>query len=118
MEVNMQWSCIRDNEEHVELRRSGGVLMMMLKSLLLIEPEGDGFSALFKSMFPILKAELEYLVNGGDVLLDGFNSKMLRSALMSAESSGNQLDDSKIKDLFVFFASSNSNMHSTNTSVS
>ncbi|CAI8586853.1 unnamed protein product [Vicia faba] len=110
---------------------------VLLQSLLLIEPEGDGFSALFKSVFPILKAELESLVNGGDVLLDEFNSEMLewdcssffihlsygnlrplnakvmvcifwrlRSALMSAESSGNQLDDSKIKDLFVFFASS------------
>ncbi|KAL5057797.1 hypothetical protein RYX36_029401 [Vicia faba] len=50
---------------------------VLLQSLLLIEPEGDGFSALFKSVFPILKAELESLVNGGDVLLDEFNSEML-----------------------------------------
>ncbi|CAK8538792.1 unnamed protein product [Lathyrus sativus] len=112
-------------------------LFVLLQSLLLIKPKSDGFSALFKSVFPILKAELESLVNAGDVLLDEFNSEMLDwdcssffdhllyanlrplnakvmvcifwrliSALMSVESSGNRLDDSKIKDLFVFFASS------------
>ncbi|KAI5444030.1 hypothetical protein KIW84_012591 [Lathyrus oleraceus] len=110
---------------------------VLLQSLLLVKSKGDGFSALFKSVFPILKAELESLVNAGDFLLDEFNSEMLDwdcssffdhllyanlrplnakvmvcifwrliSALMSAESSGNRLDDSMIKDLFVFFASS------------
>ncbi|KAL5057799.1 hypothetical protein RYX36_029403 [Vicia faba] len=46
-------------------------------SLLLKKPEGDGFYALFKCAFPILKAGLESLVNGGDVLLDEFNFEML-----------------------------------------
>jgi hypothetical protein len=32
--------------------------------------KGDDFSALFESVFPILKAEWESLVNAGDVLLD------------------------------------------------
>ncbi|PNX94133.1 U3 small nucleolar RNA-associated protein, partial [Trifolium pratense] len=107
---------------------------VLLQSLLLIKPKGDEFSALFGSVFPILKAEWESLVNAGDVLLDEFNSEVLdwdcsaffdqllyanlRSLnakvmvcifwklIMSADSSGNLLDDSKIKDLFVFFASS------------
>ncbi|GAU49365.1 hypothetical protein TSUD_252390 [Trifolium subterraneum] len=110
---------------------------VLFQSLLLIKTKGDDFSALFESVFPILKAEWESLVNAGDVLLDEFNSQVLDwdcsaffdhllyanlrslnakvmvcifwrliAPLMSADSSGNLLDDSKIKDLFVFFASS------------
>ncbi|AET00469.2 uncharacterized protein At3g06530 isoform X2 [Medicago truncatula] len=111
---------------------------VLLQSLVLIKPKGDNdFSALFESVFPILKAEWESSVNAGDVLLDEFNSEVLDlnsdcsaffdqllyaklgplnakvmscifwrliKALVSEKSSGNLLDDSKIKDLFVFFA--------------
>ncbi|WJX64702.1 hypothetical protein P8452_49448 [Trifolium repens] len=111
---------------------------VLFQALLLIKTKGDDFSALFESVFPILKAEWESLVNAGDVLLDEFNSEVLDwdcsaffdhllyanlrslnakvmvcifwrliAPLMSADSAGNLLDDSKIKDLFVFFASSN-----------
>ncbi|KAE9614797.1 hypothetical protein Lal_00036146 [Lupinus albus] len=129
-----------DNCSDLELSKT--LFFFVVLQSLLIKPKGDDFSALFESVFPILKAEWKSLVTAGDVLLEEFNSEMLDwdcsaffdhlsvaslrplntkllvcifwrllSALISVVPSDILLDDdnkwiSRIKDLFVFFATS------------
>ncbi|XP_061353134.1 uncharacterized protein At3g06530 [Gastrolobium bilobum] len=127
-----------------DLELSKTLFFFVLLQSLLRNPKGDDFSALFESVFPILKAEWESFVTAGDAFLDEFNSEVLDwdcsafldhllyanlrplnakimvcifwrllATLISAVPSDIPLDDddddkwvSKIKDLFVFFASS------------
>ncbi|XP_027329398.1 uncharacterized protein At3g06530 isoform X2 [Abrus precatorius] len=129
-------------ESCCNLELSKTLFFFVLLQSLMINPKGGDISALFESVFPILKAEWETLVTAGDVLLNELNSEVLDwdcsaffdhllyanlrplnakvmicifwrllTALISAVPSNILLHDddkwvSKIRDLFVFFASS------------
>ncbi|KAK7300089.1 hypothetical protein RJT34_10922 [Clitoria ternatea] len=146
---NMAENFMVHHEDHIawfvescsDLEQSKTLFFLVLLQSLLINSNGVDISALFESVFPVLKAEWETLVTAGDVLLDEFNSEVLDwdcsafiehlvhanlrplnakvmicvfwrllAALISAVPSDILLQDddkwvSKIRDLFVFFAS-------------